>query len=252
MSTTRKPAIVFVHGSWHTPAHYAPMTTRLTASGYTVSAAQMPSSGSSGHSNIVAKDIAATRTLIEKHVSAGEDVVVLMHSMGGISGSEAAHGFDRRTMGEGNGKGAVVRLIYLASFLLPVGMSVFKASEGKLDPHTRLNDDGGVTIIDDAHGWLYGDVDPAVTAPIIASLNRQSFDSWKAEPRNPAWLDVPSTFILCEKDQAVPIVYQEMFVEGARKEGAVIETVRLGTSHSPFLSRPDELNEVLCGILEKV
>jgi pimeloyl-ACP methyl ester carboxylesterase len=57
--------------------------------------------------------------------------------------------------------------------------------------------------------------------------------------RAAAWHDRPSTYVVCERDQAIPLSAQEAM---ARRAGA---TVRLDAGHSPFLSRPNDLVKLL-------
>ncbi len=50
---------------------------------------------------------------------------------------------------------------------------------------------------------------------------------------------MPSTYVICERDNAIPPAVQEML---AGRCGTVL---RLDTSHSPFLSRPDDVTAII-------
>jgi pimeloyl-ACP methyl ester carboxylesterase len=50
-----------------------------------------------------------------------------------------------------------------------------------------------------------------------------------------AWKTIPSTYIVCEADNAVPVAAQELMAKRAN------DVYRLNTSHSPFLSQPAAL-----------
>ncbi|MCD7444714.1 alpha/beta hydrolase [Streptomyces lincolnensis] len=54
-----------------------------------------------------------------------------------------------------------------------------------------------------------------------------------------AWRTVPSTYVLCEDDVAIPLSLQEEMAKHAQR------VRRLRSSHSPFLSRPAELARLL-------
>ena len=58
-------------------------------------------------------------------------------------------------------------------------------------------------------------------------------------PRTIAWRERPTTYILCTEDHGVPVALQRNF---AAQTDAVVEIPR---SHSPFLSAPGELAEIL-------
>ncbi|KAF9248349.1 hypothetical protein DTO013E5_5147 [Penicillium roqueforti] len=61
------------------------------------------------------------------------------------------------------------------------------------------------------------------------------------------WHDVPCSYIICEQYQALPPALQEFF---ASKMDAPGTTYRLPSSHSPFLSMPDRLVDVLREIVK--
>ena len=50
-----------------------------------------------------------------------------------------------------------------------------------------------------------------------------------------AWRDVPSTYVICDRDNAIPVFAQEHL---AQRAGDVL---RIDASHSPFLWKPDEV-----------
>jgi hypothetical protein len=58
-----------------------------------------------------------------------------------------------------------------------------------------------------------------------------------------AWRYIPTTYLLCTEDRTVLPVFQEKMVE--RTEGKVDVLVRLKSSHSPFLSHVDEVEELI-------
>jgi pimeloyl-ACP methyl ester carboxylesterase len=53
------------------------------------------------------------------------------------------------------------------------------------------------------------------------------------------WRSVPTTYIVCERDQAVAPEMQRVM---AKKAGRVES---IDTDHSPFVSRPEEFGEIL-------
>jgi hypothetical protein len=74
----------------------------------------------------------------------------------------------------------------------------------------------------------------------------QSARSFSERVTKVGWRTIPSTYIVCEQDQALPPQEQEKL---AARANAVH---RLKSSHSPFLSMPAELAALLANIaLEK-
>lgn len=54
--------------------------------------------------------------------------------------------------------------------------------------------------------------------------------------RTAAWHSFPSTYLICENDQAAPPAFQDMFATSAK---ARVETCSSG--HSPYISQPQML-----------
>jgi hypothetical protein len=50
---------------------------------------------------------------------------------------------------------------------------------------------------------------------------------------------VPTTYVVCRDDHAIPVVAQEMLAKRAD------EVRRLDSGHSPFLSVPDDLLSII-------
>jgi hypothetical protein len=61
------------------------------------------------------------------------------------------------------------------------------------------------------------------------------------------WTAIPCAYIVCEQDRALPPPFQEIF---ASKMGGPENTYRLPSSHSPFLSMPDQLADLLQQIVK--
>ena len=58
---------------------------------------------------------------------------------------------------------------------------------------------------------------------------------------------IPSTYVICEDDQAVPCQYQEMF---ASLCGAEVKKCKTG--HCPMLSQPEVLAKMIVEVTEKI
>lgn len=83
---------------------------------------------------------------------------------------------------------------------------------------------------------------PHVAQRAARQLVPQSMRSFMEEVTEAGWRKVPSTYIICEQDQALPPRFQEAM---SAHSGAVH---RLASSHSPFLSMPGELARLRTGI----
>jgi pimeloyl-ACP methyl ester carboxylesterase len=64
------------------------------------------------------------------------------------------------------------------------------------------------------------------------------------------WGSVPRTYICCTADHAVPIAAQRRFIgeADAATPGNLTDVRELATSHSPFLSQPEEVARILLAL----
>jgi pimeloyl-ACP methyl ester carboxylesterase len=126
MAATQKPTILFVHGSWHNPNHFTPIRTLFESQGFHTECPLQATYNAKPHSTLSLKDdvevIQATLTELVNH---GKEVIVVMHSYGGVLGTEAVlESFGKTACQKKGLPGGVTRLLYLAAFVLPLGASL--------------------------------------------------------------------------------------------------------------------------------
>ncbi len=82
---------------------------------------------------------------------------------------------------------------------------------------------------------------PSKAVPLAAQarLRGQSLASFLEPVTAAAWRERPFAYLICEIDNCVPAAAQEGLAEGAGH----IE--RIAAGHSPFMSRPAEVEEFL-------
>lgn len=117
-----KPAVVLVHGAFFTPSFYQPLTTALERSGFDVECPFLPTCADSEHKG-VEDDLLAIRSAIGAFTNVGREVLVIMHSYGGIAGTDAIS-HEWLATSRGPGQGGVVGLVYMCAMLVPPGGSV--------------------------------------------------------------------------------------------------------------------------------
>lgn len=138
---TPKPAIVIVHGSYHTPAPYDGLRKTLESHGYETYCPQLPCAELK---NLVANpstpdfdsdpishppqsaDSDVIKSLLKTLVQdEGKTVLLVAHSSGGWSASEAAVPEFQSEMRKKEGKeGGIIGVFYISAFLIAMGESV--------------------------------------------------------------------------------------------------------------------------------
>jgi pimeloyl-ACP methyl ester carboxylesterase len=223
--------VVLVHGAWHGAWCWAQVVEALHALGVSSDAVELPLTG-------LADDASAARAAIEAAIAdAGPGVVAVGHSYGGIVISQAAAGVE-----------GVGRLVYLAAFMtdedddeLSIMTAHASAVLGAVVPV-----DGGAGIDPaQAHALFYGDSDEATAAAIVPKL-RPMRGGGDRLTLAPAWKTIPSTYVVCTEDGALP--------PAAQREMAIRadDVVEWPTDHSPFLTRPDELAALIAAYRDKL
>lgn len=87
---------------------------------------------------------------------------------------------------------------------------------------------------------FYNDLPKDEQAYWYQQIQTHSFATLQAPTTGASWKTIPSSYLLCENDRAIPPQAQEAMIDAAKEEGANVEVVRLDSGHSPFLSRPKE------------
>jgi pimeloyl-ACP methyl ester carboxylesterase len=214
------PSVLVVPGAWHKPDHFRLLVDELSdIDVHTVTLT------SSGDDPAVLRDMRADAEVIARAAAAIDGpVVVVAHSYGGVPTTQA---FRQR--------GNVARIIYLAAFQLLAGESLMSASSGSLMPWARRHRQQGigdfVEVVSPMTAF-YNDVEAVTARRAVAQLGYQSYASMSQQLTTTAWRTIPSTYVICEADNAIPVAAQEAMAVRAD------DVARLPTSHSPFLSQP--------------
>lgn len=128
---TESPVFVLAPGAWHTPDCYQLIQDRLHAQKYETRAVAYPSVGAEPPNKGLFDDAAAVRAEIQTLADQGRQVIVVVHSYGGLVGAEAVKGLGYTQRKAEGKKGGVTLLVYLAAFVTPKGMSITKMLGGK-------------------------------------------------------------------------------------------------------------------------
>jgi pimeloyl-ACP methyl ester carboxylesterase len=223
---TEKAPFVLVHGAWHGSWAWDLITERLRHAGHDVIAVDLPSSGPDPTTlGDFDDDVAVVRAALD---ALRTSPIVVGHSYGGqvISAATAR-------------RADIARLVYICAFMLDVGESTTSALADQPAEWVEPLADGVAVRVTDPVAVFYGDVEPDLAQRCARRLHPQSVAAATATLPAAGWHDIPSRYVICEQDQAIPVSVQETMSRHAD------DVVRLDASHSPFLSRPDELIALL-------
>ena len=126
------PTILIVAGAGHVPEHYNLLRTHLTDAGYSSVCPLLPACGGPGHMDLFDNASIIDRELT-KLVSQGTEVILVGHSSGAISASQALGLHFSRELRRGWGlEGGVVGMLFIAGLIPHLGVAF--SSLGPLPP----------------------------------------------------------------------------------------------------------------------
>lgn len=241
--TSSKPTILLVQGSFQIPEAYDKLVSALRSRGFVVAHPRLPSLSDHDSPDFAERSLADDSRAIEAEakrliVDEGKTVMVVMHSYGGLVGSDAIpEDMSLQSRRQKGLSGGVSRLFYFAGFILEQGKSVL-GTFGE-SPNNDIKPNGRYTMKNTA-SLIYQDLPPEEASYWASKIIDQSYAVQTTPVSRAAYKYIPSTYVMTEDDQAVPLQYQEMF---AAATGA--EVKRIASGHSPQLSKPEELAELV-------
>lgn len=216
---SRLAHFVLVHGAFHGSWCWKEVAPLLEQAGHRVTSVDL-------HRGSRQADVAVLQEAVDAAARGGDDVIAVGHSLGcyGIAWLRPE---------------SLAHAVYLAGPL-----------RGDDVPEPRTMDLFWQSVEYPADGWMrippekaialfYHDCAPDVAADAAARLIPNVVYDEPPEPEPPLWKAIPSTFVVCEDDRTLSPEY----LEALAKFTAYRES--LATSHSPMLSAPRELADVL-------
>ena len=227
-----KPTIVLVHGAFAESAGWSGVIDALQRAGHRVIAAANPLRD-------LASDAASVGDLVR---SIDGPVVLVAHSYGGAVISNVP-----------SDAGEITSLVYVNGFAPDPGDSCFSLAgmfpgsllgEETLQPVQRSDGTTDLYIVQDRFHELFCPDVPAPEAARMAATQRPATQEGLFAPsgERPLWRELPSWFVIGEKDLIIPAELQRFMAEraGARR------TLEIpGASHALLVSQPSATADLI-------
>ncbi|HVN62154.1 MAG TPA: alpha/beta fold hydrolase [Gaiellaceae bacterium] len=228
-------SFVLVHGAWSGSWAWEKVAPLLEAAGHRVDAIDLPGRGSNPAPPAEMTMDAYARHVADRVEAAGEPVVLVGHSMGGMSISAAAELVPDR----------IETLVYVTAFLPGDGQSLPELAKGNPDELVQSN-----IVVDEAAGLCT--VRPEVQREAFYGECSAEDAAWGTARRVPESLaaigspvhlteeragSVPRVYVECTRDRALTIAQQRRMWAARPCE----RVLTLESDHSPFLCVPAEL-----------
>ena len=223
--------IALVHGSYHGAWCWDLLRPELERLGHRVIAMDLPISDPA----LGAADYAQ---VVDDALDPGNEPMLVGHSMAGLVIPLVA------------ARRPISRLVFLAAFLPSPGMSASeqRAAEpidGRTPPQTAewtdLGDDVWMVGPNTATEIFFHDAPADLAHWATQRLRPQAYRALNETTPLTDWPDVARSSIVCRDDHAI----NPDWVRAAALSRLGVEAVELDGGHSPFLTRPAELAEIL-------
>jgi pimeloyl-ACP methyl ester carboxylesterase len=232
---------VLIHGAQHGGWCWRKVVPLLEAEGHTVVAPDLP-----GHGDDRTPPARVTLASYAERICAvagaqKEPVILVGHSLGGMAITSAAEDCPEQ----------IHSLVYLCAFLPRNGESA--SILARQDPQSKLNPnfvrvaDGAVAVRNEViHEALYANCSAEDEAFAMSRLTPQATAPLKAPVMTSAerWGSIPRYYIECTGDRAITLELQRKMQENSPCR----QVFSIGTDHSPFLSTPAALVEIVTRI----
>jgi pimeloyl-ACP methyl ester carboxylesterase len=227
--------VLLVHGAWHGAWCWAPLQAELDRRGVPSQAVDLPGHGISP---LPFTDLHGDAQFVADTLARIDGPVVLVgHSYGGAVITEAATRYSKN----------VDHLVYLTAFALDEGEALlpFLGTLPNVVPpmaqHMQPNEERTFSTINPAGAKesFYAECPDGTTEAAVPRLCPQPFSTFMQPVTGAPWKTIPSTYVECTKDGAIPIEQQRVISKRCQN------VVTLDTDHSPFASRPKETADIL-------
>ncbi|KAE8449320.1 hypothetical protein EG329_008221 [Mollisiaceae sp. DMI_Dod_QoI] len=238
-----KPTLI-LPGAWHPPSVFAPLISKLNTHGYTkCHALPLQATEQSEAVPSLQKDLDALHQIVSKCIDEGEDVMVVAHSWSGLIAGGGLDGLGKKEREKEGKKNGVVRIAYLCAFCPVENVSLIQAFGGE-EPEFYDVQKPWVKV-KGAENLFYNDLAPDQPSYWASQLLPHSYATKFQGTKSVAWKKIPSSYLICEDDNAISPFVQEAMVKQCQDEGAEMDVERIKSGHSPFLSKVNETADFL-------
>lgn len=137
--------VVIVPGSFSGPGLYDSFVQDLEKNGVRAVVVKLASVGRKETPGTLSDDVDAISEVVTGLLDAGQEVILLTHSYGGVPGTQSLEKLSDKARRANGGRG-VKKIIYMASVILPVGTSNMDATRASI-PEWMTFEVGTLSIV---------------------------------------------------------------------------------------------------------
>ncbi|CEI62055.1 unnamed protein product [Fusarium venenatum] len=237
--------VVIIPGSFASPSLYEPLAQSFARHGIQSEIVDLPSVGRKEGRNpaTMSDDVDEIVSVVEKLLDEDREVILLAHSYGGVPATQCLEALSQKARQSQGKKGGVSNIIYLAGVALPVGGSVISLLTA---PDYLIIEAGLPFFTHDKNS------PPEEALKLAKELSQHSTAAYKGQLTYAGYKDVKVHYIICEQDKLVVPEYQFGMVELLKgMTNGRVGVHKIQSGHTPNLTQPDTLTEMIKPIVEK-
>ncbi|KAF2450128.1 prolyl aminopeptidase-like protein [Karstenula rhodostoma CBS 690.94] len=242
------PTLVLLAGAFAEPSCFDALNSELQKCGYpTVYATFLSLNPPRPLEVSTSQDAEHVRTkFLLPLLDESKDIILVVHSYGGIVGSAAAAGLsktERLTQGKSSG---ILGLLYIAGNIVAEGQSLLQAVGGAYPPFIKQDDPyPGVAVISPVMDTLYNDMSSSKTVELEKGMIPHALAAFETPSGPQAWAEKAFEgrlgYVRTLEDKCNPLFIQDMWMGNS---GVKWDTVSIESGHCPFISQPEKLAEL--------
>ncbi|KPI40573.1 uncharacterized protein AB675_7703 [Cyphellophora attinorum] len=244
-----KPTIVWINGSFSPASFYTDVADGIRNRGYDIVVDTLPSSARTPPEKpaTMEEDAAYFHDIVERLCDEGKDVVLAMHSYGGVVGSECSRGLSKAERTAAGQRGGITQLVFVTCVVPDVGVSLREVTASGSSPWLILREDGYMEhIAEESAGTSFSGLPHAEGVAWVKKMPLHSLASFEGKLTYAGYKHIPSSWIFCEQDIILPPDFQRSCIERIEREsGRQVRVYRLAADHCPNASAPRELVKAL-------
>ncbi|KAJ5376138.1 hypothetical protein N7509_013024 [Penicillium cosmopolitanum] len=249
-----QPTLVVIPGSFSPPALYKNFVDNLRSLDFEAIVEPLQSAirRESSPSSSMYDDASHFREVISKLADQGKDIVLIPHSYGGIVANESAKGLLKSDRSKAGKAGGIVEIVNISTLTPAVGETALDVA-GKLGLD-QFPVEGEYMVLED-EGCAkanYNDVPWDQALEFAKGHSDHSAKSFRDKLTYAAYLDIPSSWVFCERDVLLPRAFQRETIDLIeQRSGKKVRVFSIDAGHCVTSTRPKELAVLIQKILSK-
>ncbi|CAN8099833.1 unnamed protein product [Discula destructiva] len=253
-----KPTIVAIPGAWHSAEFFKDVRASFESLGYPFVSRDAPSIQAEKALTATGEEDAqfVRNDVLLPLLDTGGNIVVLMHSYGGLYGSAAVQGLSKSERLQQGKQGGVLALIYVSAVVPLAGKSCLDMMGTKIDslpPFSTYDESTGIVCLSAAEEVMYHDLQEGEAEKWISKLKPQSLNAMNTpvsySPVGDLFYKGKLGYIICGKDKLIPVAGQAAYADMA---GIELKILVQEASHAFWATACNDVIDAAIALSEEI